>query len=65
MTGPQHYVAAEQLLEHAAAMLDTDVDPSRATELVDLKAIQEVLGHSWLSTTTPYIHVCDDHIERA
>ena len=28
MTGPQHYVAAEQLLEHAAAMLDTDVDPS-------------------------------------
>lgn len=32
---------------------------------LDLKAIQEVLGHSWLSTTTRYIHVCDDHVERA
>lgn len=32
---------------------------------VDLKAIQDVLGHSWLSTTTSYIHVHDDHVEHA
>jgi site-specific recombinase XerD len=32
---------------------------------VDLKAVQELLGHSWLSTTTRYIHVHDDHIEQA
>lgn len=32
---------------------------------VDLKAVQELLGHEWLSTTTRYVHVRSDHIERA
>lgn len=32
---------------------------------VDLKAIQDLLGHEWLSTTTRYIHVHDNHIETA
>ncbi|ONH25225.1 tyrosine-type recombinase/integrase [Pseudofrankia asymbiotica] len=32
---------------------------------MDLKAIQEILGHEWLSTTTRYIHVQSDHIEQA
>lgn len=32
---------------------------------VGLKAIQELLGHSWLSTTTLYVHVHEDHIEQA
>jgi len=30
-----------------------------------LKAIQDLLGHVWLKTTTTYVHVHDDHIERA
>ena len=32
---------------------------------LDLKAIQEQLGHNWLSTTTRYIHVHDNHVEDA
>src|SRR2546428_8517316 len=32
---------------------------------MDLKAIQEGLGHEWLSTTTRYVHVHPHHIERA
>jgi site-specific recombinase XerD len=32
---------------------------------MDLKALQDLLGHEWLSTTSGYIHVRSDHIERA
>lgn len=32
---------------------------------MDLKAIQDLLGHEWLSTTTRYIHVQETHIENA
>jgi hypothetical protein len=34
MTGAEHYLAAEQLLEHAAAMLDVAVGPEHEHELV-------------------------------
>jgi site-specific recombinase XerD len=30
-----------------------------------LKAVQELLGHEWLQTTTIYVHVSDDHIEQS
>lgn len=32
---------------------------------MDLKALQELLGHQWLVTTSGYIHVRSDHIQRA
>lgn len=30
-----------------------------------LKAVQDLLGHVWLKTTTTYVHVHDNHIEQA
>jgi len=30
---------------------------------VGLQAIQQLLGHTWLSTTTTYVHVLEHHIE--
>jgi site-specific recombinase XerD len=32
---------------------------------MDLKALQQLLGHEWLSTTTQYVHVHDEHVERS
>jgi integrase/recombinase XerC len=32
---------------------------------MNLKALQELLGHEWLSTTTGYVHVPSDYLERA
>lgn len=32
---------------------------------MDLKALQELLGHEWLATTSGYIHVRAEHIETA
>jgi hypothetical protein len=38
MTGPDHYRAAEKLLDHAASMLGTDVAPHERAELVQRQA---------------------------
>ena len=32
---------------------------------MDIKAIQELLGHQWLATTSGYIHVRSEHVELA
>lgn len=38
MTGPEHYALAENLLEHAASMLETNVAPEDRAELVARQA---------------------------
>jgi hypothetical protein len=38
VTGPAHYKLSEQLLEHAASMLSTDVAPEDRAELVQRQA---------------------------
>lgn len=32
---------------------------------MDIRALQELLGHEWLSTTSGYIHVRSEHVESA
>ena len=51
MTGPDHFRAAEQLLEHAASMLDTDVAAEDRTELVQRQAAiaSMATGHALLA----------------
>jgi len=38
VTGPEHYQLSEQLLEHAASMLSTDVAPEDRAELIQRQA---------------------------
>jgi hypothetical protein len=46
MTGPQHYAAAERLLEHAATMLDADVDADHAHELIQRQIAVATVGQA-------------------
>ncbi len=46
MTGPEHYAAAERLLEHAATMLDADVGSERAAELVQRQIAVATVGQA-------------------
>lgn len=39
MTGPEHYLEAERLLDHAAGMLGTEVAPEDRAELVERQAV--------------------------
>ena len=41
-----HYAAAERLLQHAATMLDADVDPQRTAELVQRQIAVATLGQA-------------------
>ena len=52
MTGPEHFRAAEQMLEHAASMLDTDVAAEDLAELVQRQAAiaSMATGHALLAT---------------
>ena len=51
MTGPDHYSAAERLLEHAASMLETNVAPEERAELVQRQAAVASMatGHALLA----------------
>lgn len=46
MTGPQHYAASEQLLEHAARTLDTDVAREDRADLVARETVVATMAHA-------------------
>jgi hypothetical protein len=46
MSGPGHYREAEQLLEHAAAMLDTDVAAEDNAELIQRQTAVATMAHA-------------------
>lgn len=54
MTGPEHYLEAERLLEHAAGMLGADVAPEDRAELVARQAVIVAMAqaHAELADTT-------------
>ena len=50
----------------AASLVGAHVSARAAALLrMDIKAIQELLGHAFLSSTSGYVHVRSDHVERA
>jgi hypothetical protein len=46
MNGPSHYRRAEQLLEHTASLLDTDVAPELRGELIQRQAAIASMAHA-------------------
>ncbi len=66
--------AVEQFLEHAGVFA-WEIEPGHVLrhacasrlygEGIGLAAIQQLLGHRWLSTTVRYVHVADEAIEHA
>jgi hypothetical protein len=45
MTGPGHFRAADQPLEHAASILHTDVAPDYRAKLIQRQAVHRQHGH--------------------
>jgi hypothetical protein len=46
MDGPGHYRKAEQLLGHAASMLDADVAPELRADLIQRQAAVATMAHA-------------------
>jgi hypothetical protein len=46
MTGPEHYLRAERLLDHAAGMLDADVAAEERAELIARQAVAVTMAHA-------------------
>ena len=65
MTGPEHYLEAERLLEHAARMLGTNVTPEECAELVARQAVVVNMAHAHAALADAAVAGLSAHLDTA
>jgi hypothetical protein len=65
MTGSEHYREAEQLLEHASAMLDTNVHSVDRAELLERQAVLVAMAHAHAALADAAVAGLSAHLDPA
>jgi hypothetical protein len=63
MTGPERYLRAERLLDHAAGMLDADVAAEERAELIARQAVAVTMAHAHAALAAAAVAGLSAHLD--